>query len=109
MSRETLVVPTPRTRYRIEPMGERSREYFTQKYGTPTPEYLLEDSWRAVYGKSWAVSDGNPAALMYAMRSGFDSGPMNDDVYYGKIGHLGEIVHASELREIETSNAVASE
>lgn len=63
-------------------------------------EFVLEDWWDHLTGKSWMFSDGNPAALVYAMRTGFapDSGiPFDDDVVYGKIGSFGHLIHVSEL------------
>lgn len=62
-------------------------------------DYKVEDWWENVYGKSWMVSDGNPAAMKYAMRTGLQAFgiPNNDDVLYGKIGLYGELVHTSEL------------
>lgn len=65
-------------------------------------EYTVEDWWDKLTGKSWMLSDGNPAALVYAMRTGLDpkrSIPTDDEVVYGKIDGLGHLVHVSELRE----------
>ncbi len=64
-------------------------------------KYRLEDWWQNVSGKSWQVSQGNPAALSYAMRSGLkDDLPIDDEVVYGKIGTFGHLVHVSELGEV---------
>lgn len=44
-------------------------------------------------------SNGNPAAMMYAIRTGsqgFDV-PIDNEVVYGKIGSLGYLFHVSEL------------
>lgn len=61
-------------------------------------EILIEDWWQNVYGKSWMVSDGNPACLQYAMRTGLkDNVAADDEVLYGKIGILGHLVHITEL------------
>jgi len=62
-------------------------------------DYVVEDWWENVYGKSWMFSDGNPAAMKYAMRTGLQAFgvPNNNDVLYGKIGLYGELVHISEL------------
>jgi hypothetical protein len=60
-------------------------------------EFRVEDYWDAVSGKSWMFSDGNPAALQYAMRSGMSGLPIDDEVVYGKIGYFGHLVHVSEL------------
>ena len=50
-------------------------------------------------GLSWMDSNGNPAAMMYAIRTGsqgFDV-PIDNEVVYGKIGSLGYLFHVSEL------------
>lgn len=66
-------------------------------------QYLLEDWWDRIAGKSWGLCDGNPACLMYAIRTGLQSGidsearSLDDEVVYGKIGALGHLVHVSEL------------
>jgi hypothetical protein len=63
-------------------------------------EILIEDWWDRVAGISWKDANGNPAALNYAIRSGFSKNinvPMDDECVYGKIGMLGHIVHVKEL------------
>lgn len=62
-------------------------------------EFLVEDWWQNVYGHSWKASDGNPAALSYAFRTGMSGGkiPTDDEVLYGKIGMFGYLLHLSEL------------
>ena len=60
-------------------------------------DYCVEDYWINVAGKSWMFSDGNPAAMNYAIRSGIASLPIDDRVLYGKIQGLGFLVHESEL------------
>ena len=60
-------------------------------------EFRVEDWWDRVAGKSWMFSDGNPAALSYALRSGAALLPIDDDVVYGKIGAFGHLVHRSEI------------
>lgn len=59
--------------------------------------FTVEDWWENVAGKSWMFCDGNPACLIYAIRSGKDGLPLDDDVLYGKIGGLGYLIHISEL------------
>lgn len=59
-------------------------------------EYTIEDYWQNVYGTSWKFSNGNPAALQYALRIADDI-PLDDEVVYGKIGCLGYLMHVSEL------------
>ena len=61
--------------------------------------FIVEDWWENVYGRSWMVSDGNPAALSYAFRIGMRLGavPCDNEVVYGKINGLGYLLHVSEL------------
>lgn len=57
--------------------------------------FEIEDYWENVAGKSWMVSEGNPACLIYAMRSvGL---PIDNEVIYGKINGFGYLIHESEL------------
>ena len=67
----------------------------------PGGEFRVEDWWDRVSGKSWAHSANNIAATNYALRLVRTKLPMNDEVLYGKIGHLGYLVHMSEIKEIE--------
>jgi hypothetical protein len=62
-------------------------------------EYRIEDWWDTLTGKSWMLSDGNWAAMHYALRSALVEPmlPIDDEVVYGKIGAFGHIVHVSEL------------
>ena len=59
----------------------------------------IEDWQDRVFGKSWMVCDGNPACLVYAMRTGLSKIPIptDNEVLYGKIGGLGHIVHITEI------------
>ena len=63
---------------------------------------LIEDWWDRINGdgKSWRDCVGNPACLVYAVRSVFNNFPADDEVLYGHIDSFGHIVHISEL-EIE--------
>jgi hypothetical protein len=63
-------------------------------------DYRLEDWWDHLTGKSWMYSDGNPAAMEYAIRSGLEALPLDDDVVYGKIGAYGQLIHVSQLGEV---------
>jgi hypothetical protein len=49
-------------------------------------EFRIEDWWDRVAGKSWMFCDGNPACLVYAMRTGFAETPIptDDEVVYGQ-------------------------
>lgn len=59
--------------------------------------YEVEAYWDDLTGKSWMFSDGNPAALKYAVRSGVAGLPLDNEVLYGKIGAFGHLVHVSEV------------
>lgn len=63
-------------------------------------DILIEDWWDRVYGSSWMFAQGNPACLVYAMRTGFSTKPVPDDdeVLYGKTDDgLGHLIHLSEI------------
>lgn len=66
-------------------------------------QYTIEDWVQNVTGQSWMVMQSNPAALKYAIRSGF-SGllPTDNEVVYGKVGGFGHMIHDSELGEVTT-------
>lgn len=64
-------------------------------------EYHIEDWWDRVAGESWQGMEGNPACLIYAIRSASARLPLDDEVLYGKVGHFGHLVHVSELEEIK--------
>jgi len=60
-------------------------------------DFVLEDWWDKVSGMSWTASDGNPAAMIYGLRAGMESLPLDDEVVYGKLGWEGRLVHVSEI------------
>ncbi len=60
-------------------------------------EYRVEDWWQNVYGQSWMIAQGNPAALIYALRSATGGLPTDEEVLYGKVGSFGYLVHVSEV------------
>jgi hypothetical protein len=63
-------------------------------------EFRVEDYWDAMPGnESWMFADGNPACLVYAMRSAFAGIPTDNEVLYGKVGAFGHLVHVSEIYE----------
>ena len=64
-------------------------------------QYKVEDWWDRVAGVSWMHAVGNPACMIYAMRSGFAKLPTDDQVLYGKIRGLGHLIHVSEIEELE--------
>uniref|UniRef100_A0A6M3L8K2 Uncharacterized protein n=1 Tax=viral metagenome TaxID=1070528 RepID=A0A6M3L8K2_9ZZZZ len=63
-------------------------------------EISIEDWWDKITGGSWMFAQGNPACLVYAMRTGFSNVPVptDDEVLYGhtKDG-LGHLIHISEI------------
>ena len=60
-------------------------------------EIVIEDWWVNVYGGSWMNANGNPAAMIYGMRSGFNGLPTDNEVLYGKLGGYGVLIHVSEI------------
>lgn len=66
-----------------------------------TTEYRVEDWNDRVFGQSWMDMTGHPASLVYAMRSAVAGLPLDNDVVYGKIGHLGHLIHTSELAQVK--------
>ena len=62
-------------------------------------EIRVEDYWHRVSGESWMFMTGNPACLQYAIRSAVSDLPLDNRVVYGKVGHLGHLVHVTELGE----------
>lgn len=69
-----------------------------QKFGGA--DFTIEDYWENVNGgTSWMNSNGNPAAMMYAIRTGLQDFKVliDNEVVYGKIGALGHLFHVSEL------------
>ena len=75
--------------------------YFKGKYGTFNPTIKIEAEDNIVFGGGWGDQYGNPACLLYAVRSIEDGIPSSGKVYYGKIKGLGELVHEIELIELE--------
>ena len=63
-------------------------------------KFHVENWWDWVSGQSWMDSIGNPACIVYAARTGFSKTPVptDNEVLYGKVGHLGHLVHISELQ-----------
>ncbi len=75
---------------------------FTLNTDLGNKEFIAEDYWININdGISWKDSNGNPAALEYALRIGMkiqdEKVPLDDNVVYGKIDGLGHLFHESEL------------
>lgn len=68
-----------------------------QKFGGA--DFRIEDYWENVSGISWMNSNGNPAAMLYAIRTGSQefNVPIDNEVVYGKIGGIGYLFHVTEL------------
>lgn len=66
--------------------------------GLKVMTFQIEDWWDHLTGASWMDSDGNLAALSYAMRSAA-SLPIDNNVIYGHNADsgIGHLIHASEL------------
>jgi hypothetical protein len=60
-------------------------------------EVAVEGLWTEVTGGSWMNATGNFAAMNYGLRVGLDGLPIDDKVYYGKVGGLGFLFHETEL------------
>lgn len=60
-------------------------------------DFTVEDWFENVCGKSWMFANGNPTALLYAVRTANHNVPIDNDVVYGKIDGLGYAFHVSEL------------
>lgn len=62
-------------------------------------DFVVEDYWDTMTGGSWMNANGNPACLVYAMRTGFSEHrvPIDNEVLYGKVGAFGHLVHVSEI------------
>jgi hypothetical protein len=78
--------------------------YFAKKYGTATPLIRIEDRDTALWGgKQWHEMLGNPAAIQFGMRAMTEQllpYSLNDEVWYGKVQGLGELVFRDELEEV---------
>lgn len=60
--------------------------------------FTVEDWWININGKSWKISDGNQACMMYATRVAQQNLPMDDDVLYGRIDDdMKGLIHLSEI------------
>lgn len=71
----------------------------TANIGRGEEAIRIEDWWDRVAGGSWMDANGNPAALVYAMRSGLAGLPIDDKVLYGKdCQGFGHLLHVSEVK-----------
>ena len=68
--------------------------------GDSVTEITIQDWWDKLTGGSWQTADGNPAYIVYAIRTGSSSTPppIDDEVVYGHDPHgFGVLVHVSEI------------
>ena len=72
--------------------------YFKKRYGTPNPIFEIEAKDTEMWTGGWMVSTA-AACYGYAARVADEHLPKNGTVYYGHIGHIGELVHETELGE----------
>ncbi len=89
-----------RAKYRIKG----NSDYFKKKYSTTNPEIVIEDIDTRVFGFDalWGSLKGNPACVLYIARAEATGIDFNHGrSFYGKIKGLGELVHETELEEIE--------
>ena len=96
------------TRTKYENAGKRMklRGTFTDHMGGTHDEVLVEDYWINLEGRSWMDCNGNPACMIYGIRTGLTQGlhgegiPTDDHVVYGKTGRFGNLFHVSELGDV---------
>lgn len=67
----------------------------------PGTNYRVEDWCDRVIGESWMDAYGNWAAKGYKERAKLTELPVDDEVVYGKIGHLWYLIHVTELENNE--------
>ena len=72
--------------------------YFKKRYGTPNPIFEIEAKDTDMWEGGWIVSKVAPCHN-YAIRVAEEYLPLCGIVYYGHIGHIGELVHETELGE----------
>lgn len=81
---------------------------FNHKQYPNLKKLIIEDWWDRIAGKSWMDMTGNPACLVYAIRTATSeySVPIDDNVLYGKyypegkngLG-FGVLIHISEIKK----------
>ncbi len=81
-------------------ISSESPDYFKAKYGTANPGIVIEGKVNEVLGGDWMVEAcrGNIGCQLFMKRITADQ-IGNNEVYYGKVKGMGELVHAGELNE----------
>lgn len=77
--------------------------YFFKKYGTAAPLITIECRDEELWGRRWCEMNGNPAAILFGMRAITEQPvplQLDDEVYYGKVAGMGELVFLDELKEV---------
>lgn len=91
----------PGKTYRIKCTNSESSRYFYQRYGSPTPLIVIEEYHRKMWDGGWMTHKGNPICMHFAIRSALADLDF-EDVWYGHIKGIGELVAAGELEEVNT-------
>ena len=64
-------------------------------------DFRVEDWAENVLGCPWFMANGNPAAIIYAVRvnerTAFGIPMVDNEVLYGKLGGMGFLLHINEL------------
>lgn len=64
---------------------------------TEVVSFTVLDWADRVWDASWRDMDGNPTAMIYGFRAGYNLMPNDDEVVYGKVHGLAYLVHATEF------------
>jgi hypothetical protein len=64
-------------------------------------EFFVRDWWDRVGGHSWIMPKGSEVCLAYGKRVNDENLPIDNEVLFGKIGHLWLLIHLSELETQE--------
>lgn len=72
------------------PIIKGKSKYFETKYGSPNPEFIIEEALD--FHTSF-----NPVSFLYLGRAMAEGLPLDGDTLYGHIKGLGEFVHRTEL------------
>ena len=65
--------------------------YFSRKYGTPNPEFIIEGK------EDFHVHSHTAAGLLYLGRALAEGLPLDGNTLYGHIDGFGEFVHETEI------------
>jgi hypothetical protein len=66
----------------------------------PGMEFAVEDWYDRIGNGSWYAGVQTWATQWYCKRQMTTFIPLDNEVVYGKIGHLGHLVHVTELGEV---------